>query len=248
MFGRLLVGLDGSVQADVALEQAVVLARRFASAVVIAYVHEPGTPVDPALAERARFRVTAAGLRAEAVERDGEADAVLIELAREVGAVLVSRRGTTRSAALGRTTAALLRTAERCVVVCAGTPSPMRVCAVAVDDGDASRRALESAARFAAEPGSVLHVIHAASDEAGAQAVTRQAEAMLSLKGVAFRIHVRTGRPAEVAAALVRELRADALFTGAHVRRDDPGQSGRVAVSNTEEILTRIPIPVVVQP
>ena len=46
MFGRLLVGLDGTVQADVALEQAVVLARRFGGTVVVAYVREPGAAVD----------------------------------------------------------------------------------------------------------------------------------------------------------------------------------------------------------
>jgi len=40
MFTRLLVGLDGSPHADAALEQAVVLARRFHSLIIVAAVEE----------------------------------------------------------------------------------------------------------------------------------------------------------------------------------------------------------------
>src|SRR2546430_17426099 len=41
----------------------------------------------------------------------------------------------------------LIRIAERCVVVCAGQPSPMQAIAVAFDGRDTSRRALELAMR-----------------------------------------------------------------------------------------------------
>jgi nucleotide-binding universal stress UspA family protein len=247
MFARLLVGLDGSVQADVALEQAVVLARRFDAMVIAVYAHEPGASVDRALAERAQFRITAAGLPGKALEWPGEAGQVLTDLAREAEAVLVGRRSLTSSGALGRTAAALVRVAERCVVVCAGTPSPMRTCAVAVDGGESSGRALELAARFASVAGSALHVVHA-GDPAAAGEVIGPAEAALSLQRVAYHTHVRPGPPAEVVAELVRELRADVLFAGAHVRRERPEAPAAIVVSNAEDILAQVPIPVVVQP
>jgi hypothetical protein len=46
----------------------------------------------------------------------------------------------------------------------------------------------------------------------------------------------------------VRELRADVLFAGAHVQRDRPDGPAAVVVSNAEELLTHVAIPVVVQP
>ena len=247
MFARLLVGIDGSVQADVALEQAVVLARRFDATIITVYAHEPGATVDRALADRAQFRVTAAGLRVNALEWPGAADQVLAEFALQAEAVLVGRRSVTSDGALGRTAAALIRVAERCVVVCAGAPSPMRTCAVAIDGGDSSARALELAARFASVSGSVLHVVHA-GDPATAGDAVGPAEALLSLQRVAYHTHVRPGHPAEVVADLVRELRADVLFAGAHVHRERPAEPAAVVVSNAEDILSHVPIPVVVQP
>ena len=247
MLARLLVGIDGSVQADVALEQAVVLARRFDATVLAVYAHEPGAAVDRALAERAAFRVTAAGLRGKALEWPGAADQVLAEFALQAEAVLVGRRSVTSSGALGRTAAALVRIAERCVVVCAGAPSAMRNCAVAIDGGESSTRALELAARFASVSGSVLHVLHAGDPDTAGDAVG-PVEALLSLQRVAYHTHVRPGEPAEVVAALVRELCADVLFAGAHIRREQPAGPAAVVVSHAEDILTNVPIPVVVQP
>ena len=247
MFARLLVGIDGSVQADVALEQAVVLARRFDATVLAVYAHEPGAAVDRALAERAAFRVTAAGLRVNALEWPGAADQVLAEFAPQAEAVLVGRRSVTSSGALGRTAAALVRVAERCVVVCAGAPSPMRTCAVAIDGGEASTRAVELAARFASVSGSVLHVLHA-GDPATAGEAVGPVEALLSLQQVAYHTHVRPGPPADVVAELALELRADVLFAGAHVHRERSGGRAAVVVSHAEDILTHVPIPVVVQP
>jgi nucleotide-binding universal stress UspA family protein len=247
MFARLLVGIDGSVQADVALEQAVVLARRFGATVLAVYAHEPGATVDRALAERAQLRVTAAGLNVTALEWPGAADQVLTEFARQAEAVLVGRRSVTSQGALGHTAAALVRVAERCVVVCAGAPTPMRTCAVAIDGGESSARALELAARFASVSGGMLHVVHA-GDPAAAGSVIGPAEALLSLQKVAYHTHVRAGPPADVVAGLVREVRADVLFAGAHVHRPHPEAPAAVVVSNAEEILAHVPIPVVVQP
>ena len=161
MFTRLLVGLDGSPHGDAALEQAVVLGHRFHSALVVATVVErDGTTQAEAatLLERARFRVAGAGLDVEALQREGAPDLILAELAQDVDAAVVGRRGvqTERAGpfALGRTAASLIQVAERCVVVCGGAPSPMRACAVAFDGRN--RRALELAARFASVAGSTV--------------------------------------------------------------------------------------------
>src|SRR2546426_2793272 len=157
MFTRLLVGLDGSPRADSAFEQAVFLGKRFGSAIIVAYVHEPdGQEADgPAMLDRARDRVLAAGLQVEATALTGDADVELAELAKAADAVLVGRRGvTTKRDALGPTVTSLIRIAERCVIVCGGLPSPMQSLAVAFDGGDTSHRALERATQFASIVGS----------------------------------------------------------------------------------------------
>ena len=247
MFTRLLIGLDGSPQADEALEQAVVLGQRFGATLVVAHVREPGaTDGDGAMLERARERAAAAALKIETIEKDGDPALALAELAKDVDAVLVGRRGHTRGKeAIGATVATLIRVSERCVVV-SGVPSPMRVCAVAFDGGETSRRALDLAARFATVVGSTVHVIHANADHAAGVQVVGQAEAALSLLGVPFVTHVEPGKPGEVVAAVVRQTRCDALFAGAHVPRH--GERPSAVVSHSEEILRHTDIPVVIQP
>jgi len=249
MFTRLLVGLDGSPHADAALEQAVVLARRFHSVIVVAVVAEDDKDAATALLERGRFRVQAAGLEVEAVERQGAPDVNLAELAQEVDAALVGRRGvhTGRAgpSAIGNTAAALIRLAERPVIVCGGVASPMRSCAVAFDGRN--RRALELAARFASVAGSTVHVIHAYRDRNEGTLVAGQAEAELSLLGVQFQTHIAEGSAGEVIARLVREVRADALFAGAHVARG-LGERRPSVASHTEEILLHTDLPVAIQP
>ena len=76
MFTRLLVGLDGSPRADSAFEQAVFLGKRFGSTIIVAYVKEPdGRETDgPAMLDRARERVMAAGLAVEITALSGQAD------------------------------------------------------------------------------------------------------------------------------------------------------------------------------
>ena len=247
MFTRLLVGLDGSPRADGAFEQAVLLAERFHSTIIVAHARQNGD--DAPMLDRARERVAAAGLAVEVAEEPGEPDVVLATLAQTADAVLVGRRGVTRSAgvALGPTVTSLIRIAERCVIVCAGTVSPMRACAIAFDGGETSRRALELVARFASVVGSTVHVIHAATDrEAGLQ-VVGEAEATLSLQRVAFVTHIEAGAPGEVAARVIKRTRCDALFAGAHLTRH-PGRPSGVVVSHAEEILRYTAIPVVIQP
>jgi nucleotide-binding universal stress UspA family protein len=120
MFTSLLVGLDGSVQAQVALSQAIQIGQRFRARVVLAYIVRPqpvgaggvlGAPwmewsseaVPPSEQELHRAAremlndaagaVRRAGLEAEVVTRTGDAAEVLRELAQEVGVVLVGRVG-----------------------------------------------------------------------------------------------------------------------------------------------------------
>lgn len=248
MFTRILVGLDGGVRADVALEQAVVLGRRFGATVVVAVVHERGVPRDDALAERARARVAAAPLPVETVVRTGDADEVLAEIGRAVDLILVGRRGLGPGGSLGATAASLVRIAERPVVVCGGAPSPLQVCAVGFDGSEPSRRALELAAQFASVSHSAVHVIHANDDPAAAQRVVGMAEMVLSFQAAPYHTYTRPGTPAAVVAAVAREIRADVLFTGAHVQRKGPGRESPVLVSHAEEIVKHTPMPVVVQP
>ena len=247
MFTRLLIGLDGSPRADQALAQAVLLGHRFGATLVVAAVREAGAASDPGLLPRAAERVTAAGLKVEPVDREGEADLALAELARGVDAVLVGRRGSvTAEDALGPTVSSLIRIAERCVIVCGAAPSPMNACAVAYDGGDTSRRALELAARFADVGDGTVHLIHAAKDHASGLRIVGAAEAALSLQGVRFVTHVESGKPAEVVARVVARTGADCLFAGAHVPRASERPS--VVVSHAEEILRRTDLPVVIQP
>ena len=248
MFTRLLVGLDGGIHADVALEQAVSLGRRFGATVVVATVREKGTP-DPAdLLERARFRVAASGLAGETAGREGDADLVLAELARDVDAVFVGRRGSGPAGRLGATAASLVRIAQHPVVVCGAAPSPMHTCVVAFDGRDASTRALELAARYAGGAGADLHVVHAAAHPEEGQRVIGMAEAALSLHQVSYHTHLVAADPAAAVATVVRDVRADSLFAGAHIERDRPGRPSPVIVSHAEEILKQTAIPVVVQP
>src|SRR5213593_4899759 len=210
MFTRLLVALDGSPQADEALEQAVILGHRFGATIVVAHVRE-GRPsdVDPgALLERAGERVEAAALKGEVVTRQGDPGEILAELAKQADVTLVGRRGrsTKGDEALGATVTLLLKLAEHPVIVCGGTPSPMRVCALAFDGGDTSKRALGLAARYAGITQSKVHIIHASDDrEAGLQ-VVGAAEAELSMQGVEFVTHIESGKPGAVVAAVVRRV------------------------------------------
>jgi len=249
VFTRLLIGLDGSAHADEALEQAVVLGHRFKATLVVVHVRESKadrrSPHGANLLERARERVAAAGLEVETVLRQGDPDTELDELARDVDLVVVGRRGSSSPAgALGTTVASLIRIAERCVIVCGTKPSPMNACAIAFDGRETSQRALALVARFASITHSTVHMIHATIDPAAGTMVVGEAEATLSLQGVAFVTHIEHGTPGEAVARVVERTKCDALFVGAHVAHG----GGQVTVSNAEEILRHTDIPVVIQP
>ena len=190
MFTRLLVGLDGSPNADEALEQAVHLGLRFKAKLVVVHVketHRPGQRASDsgALLQRAEERVKDAGLLVETILKHGDPDTELAALAHDVDTVLVGRRGRTSPAdVLGRTVRSLIRIAERSVIVCGSKPSPMQSCAIAYDGRETSQRALALVARFASVTHSTVHVIHATVDPSIGTMVIGEAEAMLSLQGV----------------------------------------------------------------
>jgi len=252
VFTRLLVGLDGSPSADEALEQAVHLALRFKASVLVAHIKEThglGRRASDAgeLLQRARERVADAGVAVQTVLRHGEPDTELATLARDVDTVLVGRRGrSSASDVLGKTVTSLIRIAERTVIVCASTPSPMNACAIAYDGRETAQRALALVARFASVTHSTVHIIHATIDPAVGTMVVGEAEALLSLQGVAFVTHLEHGTPGEAVARVIQETECDALFAGAHVSGE--GRRSAVTVSHAEEILLHTDIPVVIQP
>jgi nucleotide-binding universal stress UspA family protein len=251
VFTRLLVGLDGSPRADVALEQALLLGRRMRATIVVAHVQPRGDRPGggSALLERARERVAAAQLPVELVERQGSPDAVLAELAHDADAVLIGRRGvTTTGDAVGPTAAAVVRATQTCVIVCGGTPSPMQAVALAFDGRETSRRALEIVAQFASIVHSTVHLIHASDNRDAGLLVLGEAEATLSLQGVNFVSHVEPGTPGEVVARVVKRTQCDALFAGAHVSRETPDHPSLVVDSHVEQILRHTDLPVVIQP
>lgn len=250
MFTRLLIGLDGSPNADEALEQAVVLGTRFKATLVAAHVKETSGAGRRAtdsgeLLERARERVTEAGLAVETVQREGSPDGVLAALAGNADVVLVGRRGRSSSGAgvIGKTVASLIRIAQRSVIVCASKPSPMERCAIAYDGRETAQRALALVGRFASVMRSTIHVIHATIDPAIGTMVVGEAEAVLSLQGVAFVTHLERGTPGEAVARVIHRTQCDALFAGAHI-----GKRNAVTVSHAEEILLHTDIPVVIAP
>ena len=247
----MLVGLDGSPNADEALEQAVVLARRFKATLVVAHVKETfgrGRRATDSgeLLQRAEERVKDAGVAVETILKHGNPDTELAVLARDVDTVLVGRRGRSSPAqAIGKTVASLMRIAERSVIVCGSKPSPMNECAIAYDGRETAQRALALVARFASVTHSTVHVIHATIDPAVGTMVVGEAEAVLSLQGVAFVTHLEPGTPGAAIARVVERTKCDALFAGAHV---GSGRRSDVTVSHAEEILLHTDIPVVIQP
>jgi nucleotide-binding universal stress UspA family protein len=247
----MLIGLDGSPTADEALEQAIVLGSRFKAKLVVAHVqetHGKGRRATDSgeLLQRAEERVKEAGLAVETILRQGSADAELAALARDVDTVLVGRRGRSSAAeAIGKTVASLIRITERSVIVCGSKPSPMNACAIAYDGRETAQRALALVARFASVTRSTVHVIHATIDPTVGTMVVGEAEAMLSLQGIAFVTHIEHGTPGAAVARVVERTGCDALFAGAHV---GSGRRSDVTVSHAEEILRHTDIPVVIQP
>jgi nucleotide-binding universal stress UspA family protein len=271
MFTRLLVGLDGSPQSEVALAQAILIGRRFRATLVLAHIlrleeadpvlvrnlgapwregrPEPLEPIPEALAgagagllEDAAGAVGRAGLTAERVVRGGAVVGQLLEMAESVDAVFVGRTGRHSGGdPLGPDTRELIRRAPTPVIVCGSTVSPMDRCAIAYDGQPASLQALNLAERYAQVAGARLDVIHSAENQEEGREVL--AHAALALSGVPldFETHLEPGDVDSAVPAAIGRLGSNALFAGAK------REGGKVLVpSHTEAILRATDIPVVV--
>lgn len=265
MFTSLLVGLDGSVAAQVALAQAIMIGQRFRARVLLAHVVSPGAvqslgapwmewPADqlPNTGERASAvdellrdaagAVRRAGLEAETLTRVGDVSEILRELSERVGVVLVGRAAKrTDGDAVGPDTRGLIRRSLKPVLVCGRVPSQMDRCLVAYDGGLASEGALDFASRFAGIAEAHLDIVHVAANEEEGRALLARASGMLSRTPVSFETHLVTGDPDTAIPEAARRLGSNGLFCGAHRE-----EHGWLVPSNTEAILRGTEIPVLV--
>ncbi len=246
MFTSLLVGLDGSPQALVALAQAIAIGQKFRARIVLATVVRGRADHVEALQRDARQMVEASGLEAETTVREGEVAEVLRALAEGVGVVVVGRLGV-RGASLpdrdpvGPDTRELIRRCSRPVLVAGSTLTPMDRVLVAHGGGPAGEGVLAFAGRFAGIFGSHLDVLHVADDiTAGRQALAR-ASGALSMSPLDFDTHLDSGSIETAVAARIRGLESNALFVGAAREGHD-----WLVPSHTEAILRATDIPVVV--
>lgn len=269
MFTSLLVGLDGSTAAQVALAQAILVGQRFRARIVLAHVLPPPgktgemalgapwmewTPGNAPVTRRehedaaqlmlddAAGAVRKAGLEVETAWRSGEIVEVLRELAEGVGVVVVGRSGMrTNGDPLGPDTRDLIRRSPRPVLVCGRRPTPMDRVMVAYGGGPASEGALAFAGRFAGILEAHLDVLHVSSDpESGRQTMAR-ASGALSRMPLDYDLHLVEGALEVVLPSMVETLQCNAVFAGAH--RED---AGWLVPSHTEVILRATELPVLV--
>lgn len=271
MFTRLLVGLDGSLQARTALAQAITVGQRFRSSLVLAHIVRPGAvepvvmrslgaswsgghadprePVPEALAgagaqilDEAAAIVAQANLSVERVVRSGRVVQELNDLAASADAIFIGRVGRAGGEdPLGPDSRELIKKAPTPVVVCGFKVSAMQRCAVAYDGEGPSVKALQLAARFAQVAGARLDVLHAATDQRRGRETLARAEMALSEFPLDFETHLEGADIDRAIPAALARLGSDALFAGAQ------RQAGQVLVpSHIEAILRATDIPVVV--
>ena len=238
---RIVVGVDGSGAARRALAAALVIAERAGAEVVAVHalglldeLHDPSVPDEQWRAEaRDRVETTwcapllAAGGGHRVELRDGPGPDVVLAVAEEEGAVLVvvgSRGvGAEPIRALGSTSLRLLEAARVPVLVVpddggGAPPAPAderhRRILAAVDPGDPSLGALDTAAAVATELGADLVTVAAVPD-AGADVDGLQAE--LAARGLAP-AEVATGEPATVVLEAAERHDADLVAVGTRNR------------------------------
>ena len=162
------------------------------------------------LLTRAEERVKDAGLRCKRSNSTATPAPRFRRSPASVDTVLVGRRGDRRSAdVLGKTVSALIRVAERSVIVCASTPSPM--------EGVRGRVRWAGDVAAGARPGGAVRERHEEHRSCHSRhhrsaigtMVVGEAEALLSLQRVAFVTHIERGTPGEAVARVVQrtELR-----------------------------------------
>jgi nucleotide-binding universal stress UspA family protein len=264
MFTSLLVGLDGSQQADVALAQATLIGEHFHSKIVLVHVARveslagrrstwnrsgsdsgSSAALDPAtreMLERAADSVRQAGLSVVVEIRPGDVVETLRELAAEAGVLLVGRSGVLGAGdPLGPDTRELIRRCPVPVLVCGSRTSPMDRCLVAYDGQASSEAALAFAARYAEIAGAHLDVLHVADNPADGEAVLARTSAAFSASPFHYEMHLASGSVEQAVAAAVERLKSNALFTG--IGRDE---GRRLVPSHTEAILRATDLPVLV--
>lgn len=245
MFTSLLVGLDGSPQAQVALSQAVLIGQKFHARIVLATVLRNDLREVAALQRAAVTQVEAAGLEAQTVTRSGDVPEVLRELAEDVGVVVVGRVGTRGVAAgtdpIGPDTRELIRRCSRPVLVAGTTVTNLDRVLVAHGGGPAGEGVLAFAGRFAGIFGSHLDVLHVTEDMIEGRQVLARASGALSITPLDFETHLAEGEIEAAVAENIIDLESNALFVGAERERH-----GWLVPSHTEAILRATDIPVVV--
>lgn len=125
---------------------------------------------------------------------------------------------------------------------------PRAVILCAADGSATSKEAVLAAARFAALPGTELHLVHVApADAKGKASVIDAAQAMLANEAVAAGIvepphfHVVTGAPWREIIQLAADLRADLIVVGTHGRS---GLERMMLGSVAEQVVNKAPCPV----
>jgi nucleotide-binding universal stress UspA family protein len=246
MFTSLLVGLDGSPQAQVAVEQAILIGQRFHARIVLATVLRNDLREVAGIQREAVRRVEEAGLEAETVTRSGAVADVLRELAKDVGVVVVGRIGNGGHGArsidpLGPDTRELIRRCSRPVLVTGNVVTPLDRVLVAHDGGSAGDELLAFAGRFSGIFGSHLDVLHVTEDTIAGRQVLARASGALSITPLDFDIHLAEGSVEGAVVETIEESGSNALFVGAERVRH-----GWLVPSHTEAILRATDIPVVV--
>jgi nucleotide-binding universal stress UspA family protein len=246
MFTSLLVGLDSSPQAQVALAQAILIGQRFRARIVLATVLRNDLREVAGIQREAVRLVEDAGLEVEAVTRTGEVAEVLRELAEDVGVVVVGRIGTRGRSSqsidpLGPDTRQLIRRCSRPVLVAGSAVTPLDRVLVAHDGGSEGEEVLAFAGRFAGIFGAHLDVLHVTEDAIAGRQILARASGALSITPLDFDTHLADGSVEGAVVETIEESGSNALFVGAERVRH-----GWLVPSHTEAILRATDIPVVV--
>jgi nucleotide-binding universal stress UspA family protein len=273
MFTSLLVGLDGSSHAEVALAQAILVGKRFRSRIVLAHVSPPQgrtgemslgapwmewvaghSPVTREEREEAARRmledsagaVRRAGLEVETAWRTGEVVDELRELGEQVGVIVVGRigyRGALADEEVGPDTRTLLRRASQPVLVCASMPMPMDRVLVGYTGSAASEAALAYAARFAGISGAHLDVLQLPSPRGTTPELSPRTSGALAQAPLDFELHEVSGDPESALLDAIPRFGANAVFTEAE---REEGQW--LVPPQAETILRSADVPVLVHP
>lgn len=252
MFTRLLVGVDGSSGADIALGTAIELARRFSCTIVLVTVTDPAEgPAEPehqrgtrVLAD-AEAKVRAAGVALESIQAAGMVPDMLLALADEAEAVVVGRRGHSHESGanvIGGQTARLVRRSPKPVLIAGESVSVCRRPVVAYDGGETSSSALTFAARYAEAIKVPVDVVHVADEFRAAEELLARAGAYLSGAGVEYTTHRLEGETAAAVTAHVAASGADLLLVGAHSGRRRRSWS---IGTKAEKLVGATPMPVI---